>query len=229
LGWQIRTGIRIYARDEATAIVKGAVDRGFAVATHAIGNEAIDTALGAYESAGAALSRRARPRLEHAMFLDRETVRRIAGVGAAVVTQPNFLAVPAIASAASIPRVRNMPLRWLLDAGVAVAGSSDFPVAGFDPLDAIRAAVTRRTAIGRTYEPDQCITVDEALTLYTRTAAEVSGAGDRCGTLEAGKRADLLVLSGPISTPASLEGVRVASTVLAGDVVFGEPGTPSAR
>jgi predicted amidohydrolase YtcJ len=60
------------------------------------------------------------------------------GVGAAVVAQPYFLRLSAISSAPAISGLKLSPLRWLLDAGVRVAGSSDFPVAGFAPLDGIR-------------------------------------------------------------------------------------------
>lgn len=223
LGRDIRTGIRIYARDEAHEIVRTAGERGFSVATHAIGNDAIDLALSAYEAAGKALHASGVPRIEHATFLDRELVARIAGVGAAVVAQPNFMSLAAFGNAPPIPRVRNSPLRWLLDAGVKVAGSSDFPVAGFDPLDGIRAAVSRRTARARVYEADQCIGLDEAVAMYTRVAAEVCGGLAECGTLEVGKRADLVVLDARLSLE-TLPDARVRGTVVGGDVLFGTLG-----
>jgi predicted amidohydrolase YtcJ len=223
-GARIRTGVQIYRRDEALDVVRAATERGFALGTHAIGNEAVDIALCAYEAVGASLHARGRiPRLEHATFLDRELVLRVAGVGAAVVTQPVFTRLAAFESAPPIPGLRAMPLRWLLDAGVKVAASSDFPVAHFDPLDGVRAAVTRKTARGRSHEPDQRVSLDEALAMYTRTAAEVSGCIDRCGTLTTGKRADLVVLDGSLATEGHLERVRVRSTVIAGEVVFGRP------
>lgn len=221
IGRKIRTGITMYQPAEAREIVRAAVARGFAVAMHAIGNEAVDVALSACETAGAALGHAGAPRIEHAMFLSRELVSRIVSAGVAVVTQPHFMSLPAFGSAPRIPGVRNTPLRWLLDAGVKVAGSSDFPVAGFDPLDGIRAAVTRRTAHGSTYGPDQRIAVGEAIAMYTRVGAEVCRCLDRCGTLEAGKRADLVVIEG--SFEADLDAVRVRSTVIGGEIVFGRP------
>ena len=225
LGRKIRTGISIYHRAEANQIVRTAAERGFAVATHAIGNEAVDVTLAAYAAAGATLGRAGIPRIEHATFLSRDLVARIADLGAAVVTQPNFVSLPAYGSAPSISGVRNSPLRWLLDAGVKVAGSSDFPVAGFAPLAGIQAAVTRRTARGHAYEPDQCIAIEEALALYTRTAAEVCGCLDRCGTLEVGKRADLVVLDGPLPAAKQLDSTRVRATIVGGELVFGSLGT----
>ena len=221
LGLSIRTGISIYRRDEARDIVRAAVDRGFALATHAIGNDAVDVALSAYEATGASLGAAGLPRLEHAAFLDRELVRRIAGLGVAVVAQPHFMSMPPYATAPSIPGLRNAPLRWLLDAGAKVAGSSDFPVAGFEPLDGVRSAVSRKTSRGHVYEADQRIELDEALVLYTRAAAEACGHLDRCGTLEAGKRADLVVLDAPLGSGKELDSARVRATVIDGEIVFG--------
>jgi predicted amidohydrolase YtcJ len=226
---KIRTGIALYPRADAAAIVRAASERGFSVATHAIGNEAIDLAVAAYEAAGPALQRPGAPRIEHGTFLDRALVARIAGLGCAVVTQPIFLTLPTFANAPSIPNLRAIPLRWLLDAGVAVAGSSDFPVCGFEPLDGIRAAVTRRArAASRTsteeiHEPEQRIEIDEALALYTRTAAAVSGCADRCGELGVGKRADLVVLDRALRGMDTLAAAQVRATLIGGKVVFGSP------
>jgi predicted amidohydrolase YtcJ len=196
LGAKIRTGIFIYPREEALHVVRAAVDCGFAIATHAIGNAAVDLALDAYGAAGAALGRAGNPRLEHATFLSRDRVARIA----------------------SIPGIRNTPLRWLLDAGVKLAGSSDFPVIGYEPLPAIRTAVTRESGRSRVLEPDQRIDLDEALAMYTRVAAEVTGSSETCGTLEVGKRADLVVLDRKLSEASLREGAAVGATVLGGEV-----------
>ena len=70
-------------------------------------------------------------------------------------------------------------------------------------------------------EPDQRIDLREALTLYTRAAAEACACLDRCGTLEAGKRADIVVLDGPLGAGKDLDSARVRATVIGGEVVFG--------
>lgn len=223
IGAQIRTGIQIYRRDEAKAVVAAAVERGFSVATHAIGNEAVDVALEAYEAAKGSLDRAGLPRLEHATFLSPDLVDRIAGVGAAVVVQPYFTMLPALAGAASIPGVRYSPLRWLLDAKVLVSGSSDHPVASFDPIAAIAAAVNRKTARGDVHEGDQRISIDEAIALYTRAAAAATGCLSQCGTLETGKRADLVVVDGSVDTEDGLATAKVRATFIGGELVFGAP------
>jgi predicted amidohydrolase YtcJ len=214
-GRKLRTGIKLCPPAEARDLVRSAAERGFAVATHAEGNEAIADALSAYEGSASALDRGGPPRLEHMIFAGRELCGRIAGTGAAAVVQPYFLSLPAFANAPSIPGLATKPLRWLLDAGVVVAGSSDFPVTGFDPLDGIRAAVRRKR------EPDQELTIEEALALYTRNAARAIGAYGECGSLEAGKRADLVVIDGGLASYADLQAARVRATIVGGAVAYG--------
>ena len=220
-GRQIRTGIQIYPREEALEIVKAATERGFALAIHAIGNAAIDVALAAYEACGTKVADAGVPRIEHATFLDADLIERVANAGAAVVVQPFFLQMPAMACAPNIPGLEQFALRSLLDKKVRVVGSSDFPVAGFEPLDGIRSAVFRRTSFGQVRGADQCIDVDEAIVSYTRVAAEVSGCADRTGTLERGKRADIVVLGGPLASGADLDAARVSCTIVGGELAFG--------
>jgi predicted amidohydrolase YtcJ len=226
-GWRTRTGINIYRRDEARDVVARAVSRGIPLATHAVGNDAVDVALSAYEAAGRALLEPGVPRLEHAAFLSPELVSRIAAQGAAVVTQPHFVTLPAFASAPRIPGIASLPTRSLLDAGVLVAGSSDHPVADFEPLAAVRSAVERKTARGHVFEPEQRIELLEALALYTRSAAQVLGALDETGTLEVGKRADVVVLDGPLESAADLARVSVRGTVVGGELAWGTLGQAS--
>ena len=216
-GARVRTGIAIYRRDEAKDVVHAIVERGLRVASHAIGNEAVETVLDAYEAAGARVGAAGVPRIEHGAYLDRELVRRIAGGGYAVVCQPAMLALHVYASAVSVPGLPFKPLRWLLDEGARVAFSSDYPVTDFDPLETIRVACARENARGAVVDPDQRIDVDEALAAHTRGAAEACDALERCGTLEPGKRADLVVVEGE----PGRAGARVRATVIEGRVVYG--------
>lgn len=215
---KLRSGIALYRRAEAERVVRAASERGFALATHAIGNEAIAVALSAYEAAGPGLHGAGTARIEHGTFAGRELVSRMRDSGAAVVVQPYLVSIPAYQSAASIPGLPLSPVRWMLDAGITVAGSSDYPVAGFDPLDGIRAAVSRRTADGRVREPEQRVTLDEAIRMYTRAAAEACGRADRTGSIEVGKRADLVILDAPLRSHPDLATARVHTTVVGGVV-----------
>jgi len=107
---------------------------------------------------------------------------------------------------------------------------SDWPVAPLSPMDGVYAAVTRRTLDGKNpggWIPEQKTSVVEALTAYTVTNAYSFGEEDVAGTLEAGKRADFVILSDdPRSVaPESLRDIRVERTVIDGKTVY-ERDTP---
>ncbi len=217
-GRQVRSGIAIYGHEDAKRMIRGVVERGFSVATHAIGNAAIDVALAAYEATGSRLHDAGTARVEHASFTDRALAARMAALGVAAVVQPAMLAMHTYASAPSIPGLPFFGLRWLHDAGVRVVGSSDHPVDTFEPLAGIRAAVTRFNGRGVVVDAEQRLTLDEALAMYTRTAALVVGCLDQTGTLEVGKRADLVVVDG---LSGDLSDARVRATWVGGEELHG--------
>jgi predicted amidohydrolase YtcJ len=91
--------------------------------------------------------------------------------------------------------------RSLLDSGVVLAFGSDWPIAPLDPIMGIYAATTRRTLDGRNpdgWVPSQRITVAEAVHAYTVGSAFAEHQKAFKGSLEPGKLADLVVLSGDI-------------------------------
>jgi hypothetical protein len=99
----------------------------------------------------------------------------------------------------------------------------------FDPIEGLRGAVHRKTLRGEIYEADQRITLDEALTMYTRGSAEVAGCLGERGTLAPGKRADLVVMNGPLTEPSDLEDIQVVATVVGGELLFGQLGAAVGR
>ena len=97
---------------------------------------------------------------------------------------------------------RGLQRRTDLDRGVPLAGSPDTPVADHNPWVGIYAACTRRTEHGRELDPSERLTVEEALRSYTSGGAFILGREDDLGSLEPGKRADLLVLGDdPLALP----------------------------
>ncbi|MEA2440851.1 MAG: hypothetical protein QOH76_2275 [Thermoleophilaceae bacterium] len=219
-------GELFWAQEPLDAAVSTAAERGFQVAQHAIGNEAIERAVTAIERSGAALDRApGRPRLEHVMLLDEPMCRRIAATGAIAVVQP-FLIYDTVGDVMALtplpPPLIVKPLRSLLDAGVTLAGSSDHPVSDFDVLAGIRAAVTRATRGGRVCEPEQAITVDDALRAYTLGSAKALGVAHEAGSLEPGKRADIVVLSRDprLVDPDDYAGISVLRTYVAGRLAY---------
>ena len=214
----VRTGMPLLSLAEGRRLAEDACARGFSIAIHAIGNAAVDQAIDTLTQVRARHPETPPPRIEHACFLTPEAARRAADAGIAVVSQPAFVALPTFRELPIPHGLRLLAHRTLLEAGVRVAGSSDAPVSDFDPLVAMRRAVDRRSIAGRPLQSDEAIHPAQALALYTREAAYVSGCLDQTGTLEPGKRADLVVLS---SDPlVALEDTAVERTIVAGRVVY---------
>ncbi|MCL5995004.1 MAG: amidohydrolase family protein, partial [Chloroflexi bacterium] len=113
--------------------------------------------------------------------------------------------------------------RSLRDAGARLAFGSDAPVENFDPLVGIHAAVTRRRADGtpgpQGWYPDQRVTIEDAIQAYTMGAAYAGGLEHEIGSLEAGKLADLVVLSRDLTAtpPDELLGVQVQRVMVNGE------------
>ena len=220
---RMHAGMLFWDQDALNAAVRAAAAAGLQVAQHAIGNEAIEMAVAALEAAGGALDDLpGRPRLEHVTLLDAELARRVAGVGAMAVVQPYFnydmvgdyMAVTPPPSPTVV-----LPLRTLVDAGVELAGSSDHPVSGYDVLAAVEAAVTRRTRKGRVTEPGEALTAEEALRAYTLGSARALGVENEAGSLEPGKRADVVVLSADPRRTMPTD-ARVLRTYRGGELVY---------
>jgi len=219
---RVRSGVAYYDIAEGRKLVARACERGFSVAIHAIGNAAVDQAIDALARARATHPDAPPPRVEHATVIGPDAAQRAADAGIAVATQPFFIRLPTLGELPKPPGLRFLAHRTLLDAGVRVAGSSDAPVTELAPLLAMRAALDRRTCSGERLQPEEAVDASEALAMYTREAAYALGVLDCCGTLEVGKRADLVVLSeDPLAPlPGGLARTRVERTLLGGDVVY---------
>ena len=220
---RVHTGVLLYADDaSATRMVQQATDRGWAVAIHSVGNEATARAVTALAAARDQHPQAPPPRVEHATLLDAALIERLAEARITVVAQPHFISIFEGEGIPPTPGLSRVALRSMLQAGVPVAGSSDSPVTPFEPLLGIRSAVTRRVGAGPPVDPEEAIDAEQALALYTRSAARACGCLDSCGTLEVGKRADLVILSADprTSDAGELDALKVEQTVLGGETVF---------
>ncbi|QHS17643.1 amidohydrolase [haloarchaeon 3A1-DGR] len=220
------TGQWVVEPDELAALAADAAGAGYQVAAHAIGDEAIDAVLDAYEEvaeasdadagAGAATAGEARHRVEHVELATDEAIDRIAAGDVVASVQPNFRKW-AVDGGLYERRLgdrtaRTNRFRDLLDAGAALAfGSDGMPM---DPLVGLHWAVNDPAG-------DQDLSVTEALRAYTRGAAAAGFDEDRLGTIEVGKRADLVALGdSPWERPDSLRDVDVDLTVVDGGVIY---------
>ncbi len=115
--------------------------------------------------------------------------------------------------------------RSLLSAGARLAGGSDFPVERHNPFLGFYAAVTRQNAAGEPtggWLPDERLTREEALRLFTIDAAYASFEESVKGSLEVGKYADFIVIDRDVMTCAAsdIPGTRVLRTIVGGETVF---------
>jgi predicted amidohydrolase YtcJ len=222
-------GERGYLQGDADALRTRIIDAhrsGWRVATHAIGDAAIDLVLDAVEEAQRRWPRPdVRHRIEHFGVSRPDQVARAAALGVVPVPQGRFVGEIGDGMLRALGADRAgwaYRYRSLLDAGVVVPGSSDRPVVDGTPLLGIHDMVNRRTDSGQPCGPEEAITGLEALAAYTHGSAYASHAERDRGAVAVGKYADLAVLSDDPATvdPAAIRDIEVLSTVLAGEVVW---------
>jgi predicted amidohydrolase YtcJ len=207
---------------------------GFQSAIHAIGDRANRIALDTFarvqrEVPGA---RALRMRIEHAQILDAAEIPRFASLGVIASLQPTNATsdMPWAPVRVGRARIEEGAYAWrkLLGAGAVIASGSDFPVEEANPVLGFYAAVTRQDPSGNPqggWTAGERMTREEALASFTRHAAWAAHAEARTGSIEAGKLADLVVLSKDIMRVPAPEilTATVRMTVVGGKVVFEQP------
>jgi predicted amidohydrolase YtcJ len=223
------TGNRGYLQADADRLVAAIIaahQAGWRVAAHAIGDRAIDLALDAFDAAAAKYPRRdPRHRIEHFAAARPDQVARVAALGVIPVGQGRFATELGDGMLASVGKDRHSWLyrqRSLLDAGVALPGSSDRPVVTGTPLLGIHDMVNRRTASGAPFNAGEAVTAEEALRAYTWGSAYASKAEHVKGSIEVGKLADFAVLSeDPTAvSPDRIAGLEVIATIIDGELRY---------
>ncbi|MDP8957224.1 MAG: amidohydrolase family protein [Actinomycetota bacterium] len=197
-GNAVFSGTLHYPPGGLTDIMSAGLERGFRIAVHALGNEGFRVAVESYEEARARTGVDvAGCRVEHAMFAEQSDLERAARLGLILSMQPGHAVhYSALRVTAADVVFDPVPLRTAIDAGCAVAISSDAPTAPATALENMRAAVNRMAADGTPVRPDLAITPEEALRAATIAGAEACGVADVKGSLDVGKQADFAVLSG---------------------------------
>jgi len=189
---------------------------------HAIGNLGIETAVGAIEDAVRTMPEgRARVRIDHAIFLTAELIAGASPTSGLGWSRSRRSLGPRRRGGAG-PRDRRgdpgAPVRERAprrrEAGVLLR----HPCGSNAPLVGIAAAVTRTSREGRVAAPQEALSASAALEAYTLGAARAAGIDAVAGSLESGKRADLLVLSSnPLECPATqLASIQVLETWIKG-------------
>ena len=219
-------GIQTRTADQLRDIVMRAQQDGVRVGVHANGDRAIAILLDVFEEAQREIPRPGlRHRIEHCTVVTEDIVRRMRRLGTIAVPFGSYINYHGgkLLDWYGPKRLERMfAHRWFIDAGVTVAGSSDFLCGPYEPLLALQSCVTRQGFDGPVLGESQRITPREALACYTISAAEASGEDSDKGRLAPGYLADFVVLAeDPLTAdPASLASLPVQATYVGGRCVW---------
>ncbi len=222
-------GLTVIEMEDLADLVSHADVAGLQVAIHAIGDRANAELLDLYAEVFRVHGERDRRyRIEHAQHLRPGDIGRFAELGVIPAMQPYHAIDDGRWAERKIGPERartTYAFRSLVESGAHPAFGSDWTVAPLDPLLGVYAAVTRRTLDGANpggWIPDQKLTVDQALTAYTKDAARAGFMDDRVGVLRPGMLADIVVLSrSPFDVePGEIADLVVEATIVGGETVF---------
>jgi predicted amidohydrolase YtcJ len=206
--------------------VRALHDTGLQICVHCFGDAAADLTLDAFEEAMNANPRPdPRHRIEHGILTTPQATQRMSDLGVVVSTQPQFIRLGGDHYAAMFGEERArraIVTREWLEAGVTVALGSDAPTTPwYTPLATLVGAVTRITFSNQTFEPDQCMTVQEALWAHTMGSAYAAHEEDIKGSVEVRKLADLVVWSDDpyTTTVQQLWQMSAEMTLVGGEIV----------
>lgn len=215
---------------ESTAIK--ALQHGFQVCAHAIGDRANQEILDRYEIAFNTHPDKTqdhRFRIEHAQHLNPSDIGRFAELGVIPAMQAIHMASdrPWAIDRLGEQRIVEGAYVWqkLLQTGVKIVNGTDAPVEPLDPLPSFYASVSRRTLAGTPeggYEPDQKMTREQALKSYTIWAAYGAFMENDKGSIEVGKLADFTVFDKDIMTipEDDILNTTVRMTVIGGEIKY---------
>ncbi len=242
------TGLAVTQPDFIEAVAKHALQKGYQVCTHAIGDRGNREVLDAYERAGVKTARRHLPpprigrspekadivymtpvpprfRVEHAQLLSPADIARFAALGVIPSMQPTHCTSDMRWVDARVgPERAKGAYVWasLLKTGVRIAGGSDFPVESHDPFLGLYAAITRQNEQGEPaggWMPHERMTREEALRSFTIDAAYAAFEEDLKGSLAPGKYADFIVIDRDVMT---CEPKEILGTKVLRTVIAGE-------
>lgn len=222
-------GVMLHDQEELNTMVSMAHDAGLSTVTHCIGDKAADMVINAVEYALKKNPREDhRHGIIHLQITDMDILNRIKELGMIAMVQPVFCAgdMDIVASRVGKQRESTSYLwKTLIKMGIHSSGGSDAPVENFDVLDNIQIGVTREKLTGGPKDgwmPEERLSIDEALRMFTYEAAYASFDEDKKGTIEVGKFADFVVLDQDICKvdPHTIKDINVMLTMCGGKVVF---------
>jgi predicted amidohydrolase YtcJ len=220
-------GLQTIGTERYVEVVRDLNRQDWRVATHAVGDAAIDLVLNAYEKANAERSIVDRRwSIEHAFIGRPDHLPRMKALGVAIAAQNHlYLAGPSLVKYWGAARAGiTTPVKMYLDADLPVSSGTDAPVVPYPPLWTIYHFVTRDTITGGVLGADQKVSRPQALRMATINNAWLNMEERTKGSIEPGKFADLVILSeDPLTcSEPQLRDAKVLMTMVGGKVVSGD-------
>ncbi len=220
-------GLNLEKPEDIARTAELALEHGYQLNTHAIGDRANREVLDLYEKAFAKAKKKdLRWRIEHAQHVHPDDVPRFKKLGLIASMQGVHCTSdgPWVIRRLGVERAKAQSYLWrtFLDLGVVVNNGTDVPVEDIDPIAGFYASVTRRMGNGEAFFPEQRMTREEALYSYTMANAFAAFEENDKGSLTPGKLADIVVLSKDVLTvpEEEIRSARVVYTILGGKVVY---------
>ena len=222
-------GLRLVAEEDYVATVREINRLGWHLATHAVGDRAIDMVLNAYQAANRDQSLvDKRWSIEHAFYSAADQLPQIQQLGIFLSLQHHlYVAGPSLKKYFGLERANHTtPVQTYLSAKLPVSGGSDAPVIPYPPLWGMYHFITRDTISGGVFGHEERISRQQALRLMTINNAWLMFEEDDKGSIAPGKLADLVILSDDIlSCPAErIQSMDVLLTMVGGKVVYQHDG-----
>ncbi len=228
-------GVRFISQERLVSMVRTAVECGLQFTAHSVGDGAVHALLDAYAEVDKDLPiRKSRPCISHSNFMSRESVEMAARLGVMMDIQPAWLYRDGhtLLQQFGYERLRFFqPLKTLFEAGAVVGGGSDHmqkigslrSVNPYNPFLGMATAVTRRPQrLAQALHPEESLSREQAVRLYTLNNARLLGCEDTLGSLEPGKLADFVQLDTDILTcpEERIASTKVLRTYVGGKLMY---------
>lgn len=226
-----QTGLAVTDPEEMRSIAERALENGYQVCIHAIGDRGNRMALDAYEKAllhTKTYGLDKRLRIEHAQVVNEFDIPRFAKLGVIASMQPTHCTSDMYWAEERVGPKRILGAyawRKFMENGTVICNGSDAPVESNDPLWGIYAAVTRQDQKGfppNGWYPDQKMNVMEAIKGFTVNAAYAAFEEKLKGSIEKGKLADMVVLDKDLTAiePKEILHTSVVMTIVGGRILY---------
>ena len=199
---------------------------GLQLAIHAIGDRGNREVLNIFENVMGGELETARWRIEHAQHLHPQEIERLGrlNVIASMQTVHCTSDAPYVEDRLGEQRAEEGAYVWqtLLANNVHIANGTDAPVERVNPFENMYSAVTRKTANGEAFYPNQTLSRQQAIDSYTIWNAYASFQEDKKGSVEVGKWADFTIVDRNLLTcdEEDIATTKVKYTIVGGDIVF---------